>query len=69
MSSRKVAEQATLPLDAPVGGVCMVCGEETDRLSKRHPPHGMECCWQCVTLPSTEVAVKWLRKIKRTVER
>jgi len=67
--TRRKSEQAALPLDEAVGEVCEVCGEGAQKLSARHGGAGLRSCFRCVTLSSAEVAVLWLRKIRRVVER
>jgi hypothetical protein len=63
MPRRKVAEPE------PAAPRCEVCGEEAPNLSARHGGFGLRCCFECVRLPSSEVAVRWMRKIRRVIER
>ena len=67
MPRRKV-EQPALELES-AALVCEVCGETVAKLSNRHPPSGLAACFECVTLPSSEIAVRWMRKIRRVIER
>src|SRR5688572_2595161 len=48
---RKVAEPE------PAAPRCEVCDTETPSLSARHGGFGLRCCFECVRLPSSEVAV------------
>lgn len=60
--------QSTLPLDAPVGGVCEVCGDETSTLLARHGV-GLKCCFACHGASGTELAAAYGRRLERAAKR
>lgn len=66
--TRRKAAQEPLALEQPVGGTCEVCGEEAPRLSNRHGDRGLACCFRCVLLDSKELAVVYLRRLRRASE-
>jgi hypothetical protein len=62
---RKVAEPG--PAAQPLR--CEVCNEEVDRISVRHPPHGLRVGFCCIRMSSAELAVVYMRRLKGLAER